>query len=169
MMSIEPLRNFPRGDNATFNLQALQEALRLGLAVVTELWVYKTPDWVTSVHAADIDNDGDIEVLIGSRDGFVRALSKRGKPKWETSTSEQWAGTVFGISSTEGKGARVIVGSRDNNVYGLDKAGKKLWAFGTGHVVRQVYAADINSDGKVEVIVGSEDRSVYALDSENGQ
>jgi VCBS repeat protein len=50
-------------------IQPLQEALRQGLAVATELWSFSTTDWVTSVHAADIDGDGDIEVVAGSRDG----------------------------------------------------------------------------------------------------
>lgn len=55
----------------------LQENLRLGLTSFSYLWQYdEVKDWVTGVHAADINQDGDLEVLAGSRDGRVCALSK---------------------------------------------------------------------------------------------
>src|SRR5215469_16023093 len=53
-------------------LRQLQEALWEGAAITLILWNYRAKDWVTNVHAADIDNDGDIEVLLASRDGIVR-------------------------------------------------------------------------------------------------
>jgi len=49
----------------------LQGYLAQGLAGVSELWNYKTKNWVTCVCSGDIDNDGDIEIVAGSRDGRV--------------------------------------------------------------------------------------------------
>lgn len=152
------------------DIQRLQEALRLGLAVVTEWWSYATEDWVSSVHASDIDGDGDIEVLTGSRDGSVRVLTKRGGLKWKFERSGEWIGTVFGIDNTEAVDkTRVVVGSRNNKVYALDEAGQLLWEYETDQVVRQVRVKDIDQDGKAEVIVGSEDRAIHVLECETGR
>src|SRR5262249_21351492 len=68
-------------------VRQLQEALWEGAAITSILWNYHTKDWVRNVHAADIDNDGDIEIFIGSRDGIVRVHTpwgaKKGEIKWD--------------------------------------------------------------------------------------
>lgn len=148
----------------------LREALRVGLAVVTELWSYDSNDWVSSVHAADIDGDGDTEILFSSRDKKVYVLTNRGSLKWQFEESKEWIGTVFGIDNLAATDAvRVVAGSRDNKVYALDKSGRLLWEFVAGMVIRQVFVQDIDSDGKAEVIVGSEDHCVYVLACETGE
>ena len=150
-------------------IQSLREALRLGLAVVSEVWSHSTDDWVTSVHAADIDGDGDIEVLVGSREGSVRVLTRKGIVKWQFEERSDWFGTVFGVNTAESiTGARVIVGSRDNKVYAFNETGQKLWSYTAEQVVRRVRAYDIDHDGNVEVVFGSEDWSVYVLSSIDG-
>ncbi|MDQ2886253.1 MAG: hypothetical protein M3Y39_09225 [Chloroflexota bacterium] len=61
----------------------IRNYLQLGLSVVTQLWLYKAKNWITCVYAADIDNDGKIEILASSKDGRVCALSEDGQRKWE--------------------------------------------------------------------------------------
>jgi outer membrane protein assembly factor BamB/AAA+ ATPase superfamily predicted ATPase len=151
-------------------VEHLREALRVGLAVVTELWSYGANDWVSSVHAADIDGDGDLEVLISSRDNKVHVLTNRGGPKWQFEQSTEWVGTVFGIDNfAASDDVRVVAGSRDNTVYALDKTGKLLWKYATGMVIRQILVQDINADGKAEVIAGSEDHFIYVIACETGK
>jgi outer membrane protein assembly factor BamB len=156
---------------STADVQNLREALRLGIGVVTELWFHPTKDWVTSVHAADIDGDGDIEVLIGSRDGFVRVLTNKGNPKWQVvEQPHEWVGIVRGINNTEAKDAtRVVSGSRKSQIYAYNEVGDLLWQYSTVQVVRSIRAYDINHDGKDEIIIGSEDWSVYILSSTTGE
>ncbi len=150
-------------------IQNLQEALRLGLAVVTELWSFSTKDWVSSVHAADIDGDGDIEVLVGSRNYHLYVLTKFGDLKREVPFSSDWVGTVVGIDGTGVLDAtRVVAGSRDNTVYAFDETWQVLWKYTAGLVIRQIVVCDINQDGKMEVIVGSEDRCIHVLACESG-
>src|SRR5260370_3886907 len=105
-------------------VEHLREALRVGLAVVTELWSYDTSDWVSSVHAADIDGDGDTEILIGSRDNKVYVLTNRGVLKWQFVASKEWIGTVFGIDNFAAKDdVRVVAGSSGKKSYAGDKIG----------------------------------------------
>jgi len=152
------------------DFQKLCKTLRIGLTVVTEQWSYPTGDWVSSVCAADIDGDGDIEVLAGCRDCNLHVLTKRGNLKWKFEREGEWVGTAYAIDNREALDrTRVVVGSRDSKVYGLDRTGRQLWQYCTEHVVRKVRVSDINRDGKYEVLVGSEDRYVHALECETGK
>src|SRR6266849_1680414 len=155
---------------STADVQNLKEALRLGIGVVTELWFHPTKDWVTSVHAADVDGDGDIEVLIGSRDGFVRVLTSKGSLKWQVEQPYEWVGIVRGINNTEAKDpTRLVSGSRKSQVYAYNETGDLLWQYSAEQVIRSIRIYDINHDGKDEVIIGSEDWSVRVLSSATGE
>lgn len=161
------------GSNQDFSSNShfrdLKDVLDQGLGVVKEFWEYPTTDWVSSVFAADIDGDGDIEVLAGSRDKTAYILSKRGGLKWKFANSQEWTGAICGVdTSYSTQKTRVIVGSRDNKVYAFDEVGRPLWTYTAGHVIRQVLVQDINNDGRPEIIVGSEDRRIYALSAETG-
>ena len=171
----------------------LQGYLAQGLAGVSELWTYKTKNWATCVCAGDIDSDGEIEIIAGSRDGRVRALTKHGDVRWERIIgTKDWVGTVAIIpqKNREGKDVpmRVIVGTRDGLVYVLDKDGKTIaktgehygfakdgkaldpqekeafW-FQSEHVIREVL---VSPEKPTDIFIASEDRHVYLLDLESG-
>src|SRR5712691_6306574 len=111
------------------DLSDLKEALERGLSVVTELWNYQAKDWVTSVHAADINNDGDVEILVGSRDGRVYALTNGGKCLWESVVgSKKWIGAVVGVVPFENEKhpVSVLVGTQDGKVYALNEDGLSI-------------------------------------------
>ncbi len=149
---------------------SLQRALRLGLTVVTELWNYPAGDWVSSVHAADIDGDGDVEVLLTARDGNIYILTKRGLLKRKLKPAGEWARTIRGIDNAEAVDkTRIVIGLRDSTVQAFDETGGLLWEYQTGHVVRQVRVSDIDQDGKTEILVASEDQYIYALSGEAGE
>src|SRR5579859_4908621 len=108
---------------------ALQDTLRLGLTIVSEQWHYKAKDWVTSVHAADIDDDGTVEIILGSRDGRVHALTREGDLRWQRIVGNKtWIGSLatFLLSARGHQGARIIIGTRDGFLYVLDHDGKIL-------------------------------------------
>lgn len=147
----------------------LQSALILGRTIVTEVWSYATGDWVSSVYAADIDGDGDIEILLASRDCHIYALTKRGMLKWMQQPSGEWIRTVRGIDDGDITGkTRIVVGSRNNKVQALDENGELLWTYQTQHVVRKTRFYDINKDGQAEILVASDDQYIYALAGESG-
>jgi outer membrane protein assembly factor BamB len=157
----------------------LPDLLKYGMAVVTNIWNYSANDWVSSVQAADVDSDGDIEILVGSRDGFVRALTRWGSLKWGTRLGEgKWVSSVVAVPQSENAFSPsdemylppcVIAGSRDGRVYALDQHGHILpeWEeYDTGGVVRQVY---IHPECPERVIIGSESRYLYVLDCHTGK
>lgn len=175
-------------------IKDLKDALDLGLGIVTRIWEYKAKDWVTSVFATDIDDDGDIEVIACSRDGRVHLLSKGGDLRWERIIGmKAWVGTgVASDLAADGQeaAARIIVGTRDGKVFVLDKDGKTITRDGTAlpfdadgkaidankeqeaywydteHVIRQI---SVNRRRPSEILIGSEDRCAYGLDYETGK
>ena len=157
----------------------LPDLLKYGIAVVTNIWNYSANDWVSSVQAADVDGDADIEILLGSRDGFVRALTRWGSLKWEARPGAgKWVSSVTAVPQPEDSFAQsdnmhplpyVIAGSRDGRVYALDQHGHVLpeWEeYDTGGVVRQVY---VHPERPERLIVGSESRGLYVLDCYTGK
>lgn len=173
----------------------LRDALDLGLGIVSRIWDYKMKDWVTSVFAADIDNDGKAEVVACSRDGRVHLLTtEKGDSRWERIVGAKvWIGTgvVSGFSSEEiYSQARIVVGTRDGKVFVLDKDGRTLTRDGrvlnydkdgkavdetaekegywhkTDFVIRQVCIDPKNTS---TIIIGSEDHCAYGLDCKTGE
>src|SRR6266487_2544855 len=63
-------------------IKNLREALADGLGIVSRIWEFKARNWVTCMYVADIDGDGDAEIIIGSREGRIYCLSKTGKMRW---------------------------------------------------------------------------------------
>jgi outer membrane protein assembly factor BamB len=157
-------------------LRQLQDALWAGAAITSILWNYRAKDWVTNIHAADIDNDGDTEILIGSRDGVVRAHTPWGARKWEAKWEDQYISALFAIPVTDvplykksmQKQPSVIVGMRDGKVYAIDQDGNKIpgWEYSAGRMIRQIY---VQKRYPHSIIVGSEDRSIHVLDRMTGK
>ncbi len=105
----------------------IRDYLQLGLSVVTELWRYKAKNWITCVYAADIDNDGKIEILASSKDGRVRALNEEGQPKWERVIgSKAIVNTLTVINPPDSLSSRIIVGTQDGKIYILCEDGKTI-------------------------------------------
>jgi outer membrane protein assembly factor BamB len=179
----------------TPSLSHLQDQLNLGLSCIKELWKYEAKSWVTSVHAADINGDGDIEVLAGSRDGRVYILTPDrrlihesiiGKKSWISSV----VGLSFPLEQPSQPAARMIVAGRDGNIYALDKDGQTLskelysssgshtgssvpldfasqqcWYSSAPHPVVQLH---VGASAPSSVVFGSEDYSASALDISTG-
>lgn len=165
------MTTIPNDQRIYANRQQLQDLLRQGLGVVREMWSYTTGDWVTSVHAGDIDGDGDFEVIIGSRDGCVRVLTRKGALKWQQVEEHgEWVGSIYSINNVNAlDSTRVVVGMRNNKVTALTETGKPIWRYHAGQVIRSIRVADINQDGKAEVILGSEDFGIHVLSCETGE
>ncbi len=177
----------------TSPLEDLQGSLGRGLAVVQELWYYTARNWITGIHGADIDNDGDYEIAAASREGRVYILTKRGALKWERIVGNKaWIGSVMSVPAIKERNmqARILVGDRDGKVYVLDKDNNaidkygKRWPYApqnslstqghatepywldTQQAICQVY---VDSKRHNTILVGSEDRHVYVLDYKTGE
>lgn len=119
----------------------------------------------SGIAAGDIDNDGEIEVLVPTRTSQLVAINAiTGKVKWlSTIPSSPYISQPYGggpsIADINGDGNVEILFGR-HVLNGVD--GSLLWSgkgsFHGGKSGMQSFAADINLDGFQEVIVGA---SVY--------
>ncbi len=172
----------------------LHLALEDGLSIFSRIWDYKAKNWVMSISVADIDGDGDVEIIIGSRDGRIHCLSKTGRLRWQREIGTRaWVGTIA-ISGIAGPGKeaamRIIVGTRDGKVFVLDsegrlltRDGKKLlfnedgqpvdlqqaleaYWFSINHAIRCIHVDPLRQS---QIIIGTEDRCIYGLDFQTGE
>jgi len=136
-------------------------------------WEFQTGDWVFSSPAVgDINNDGYLEVVFGSRNSWVYAVNaSSGIEVWKSKTNGNDIRSSPAIANIDGDNAlEVIIGSADNYVYAFDGLdGTVDWKFPTGgNVASSPTVGDINNDDILEIIVGSDDNNVYAIDGFTG-
>ena len=118
----------------------------------------------------DINNDGQIEVVVSEGKVLYTLKGINGLPLWIDSTGA--CGTTSpAIGDIDGdRLIEVVVGCVDSNVYAIRGSdGSILWSYRTGHrKLSSPAIGDINGDGNIEVIVGSYDSTVYALRGTDG-
>ena len=138
-------------------------ALSLGQPGV--LWTYSGEvGFATSPAVADLDDDGTLEVVVGSYDTNVYCILGDGGFEWKYKTGGAvTASPVTADLDGDGK-LEVIVGSVDGAVYVLDHTGAHRWHFDTGDSISAAAAVgDVDGDGVPDIVVGSEDNHAYAL------
>ena len=152
------------------------KALQLMMGAIdapTIKWGFATGDeveWQFSA-IADVDGDGEMEVVMGSWDRKIYCLQgSDGTLEWSYATGgEIYSSPV--VADVDGDGeVEVVVGSYDHKVYCLRGSDGSLeWSYATGGEVRSSPAvADVDGDGEMEVVVGSADHEVYCLRGSDG-
>ena len=136
------------------------------------LWVFQTGGSVVSSPVlGDIDNDGQIEIVIGSMDGKVYVLNGiTGALEWSYQTGGGVASSAA-IANLDGDPyLEVVIGSSDGKIYCLQwngVGGSVEWFFPTaGGVYSSPAIGDIDGDGQYDVVIGSDDGKIYALNSD---
>jgi hypothetical protein len=135
------------------------------------LWTFQTNGIVYSTPAlGDVDNDGGIEVVIGSGDGNIYVLDGvSGALEYCHGTGGAVHASAA-IANLDGDSyLEIVMGSGDGDIYCLQwdgVVGSVEWTYTTGAAVFSSAAiGDIDNDGNLEIVDASTNGDVFALDS----
>jgi len=120
--------------------------------------------------AADLDGDGQDELIAGSTNKKVYVFDHTGKTLW-TYEAEDAVTSVAAVALGGPGHPAVIAGSLDTNVYALSPEGELLWKFTPPYYkrtpkIQTVFGADLTGDGKQAVIAGADSWHYFAIDAQ---
>ncbi|MCF7797468.1 MAG: S8 family serine peptidase [Lentisphaeria bacterium] len=122
---------------------------------------------VSAPTVANIDNTGGPEIVIGSDNDELYAVSNTGEVLWTFSDPTQNLRMTPGVGDITGDGMlEIFFTSYDRNIYALDHTGELIagWPVLTGSTISSSpVLADVDNDGLPEVFVGSDDNYLYGL------
>lgn len=151
-----------------------------------EEWYYSTSPYELSCALTDINNDGNLELVLGSYspcsgntvediDGchvYVKVLDLKGNEIWTNEIGSEIRLLSVGVSDLDGDGQKEIVctASGANNTYGrlfiLDNKGNFLHERGSNSSIWFGGIADFEKDGFQEIIVTNGEGKVQMYDHE---
>ena len=128
----------------------------MDIGEIGSLWNYSVNASLTNPVAYDINNDGFLEVVVGSENGMIYAFDFAGRLLWNYKTL---SGIVAPIGATDLDGdgyGEVAFGSRDGEIMLLNYLGGFLWKYETdqARVADPIEFLDVTGDGVKEVLMG---------------
>jgi hypothetical protein len=117
------------------------------------LWYYETRDRIQAVCIKDINQDGKVEILIGSEDRNIHVIDTNGQLLWRYYLPRR----VLAVDATESDGT-IFVGCSDGYLYVFSKTGDLRWIYQAKDRIHGLCVADIDHDGRLEIILGTEDQ-----------
>jgi outer membrane protein assembly factor BamB len=142
------------------------------------MWKFRTGDWTKSLSIGNVDEDGEMEVIVGSDNGEIYCLNgDNGKMEWNYKVSSHVRSSPT-LGDVDGDGEiEIIIAGSDGRIYCLKgDSGKVKWESYVGGDWVYVYGSpalgDVDGDGKIEVIVGrgvQNNSGVYCISGDSGE
>lgn len=152
-------------------------------------YIYSSPTVV------DIDNDGNLEIIVGTSVGFLYVLDNTGQPRegWpvqmgeiqgqplaadlngdgfmEVNSQQQaWLRFPCHSSCTGRLWPQIFAADTRGNIALFNYKGHELWERHVGSLVAQMATAgDVNGDGKLEIVFGTGSGHIYVISGSTGE
>jgi outer membrane protein assembly factor BamB len=121
---------------------------------------------------ADVDNDGRLEVIVGTSMGWVYVLDpKTGQAleNWPVQLGDVQGQVAVGDVDNDGW-LEIIAADARGSVVALRLNGKEAWERHLGSAIGAgATLADVDGDGKLEIIIGTFDGRIFVLDGSTGK
>ncbi|MGY5854530.1 MAG: PQQ-binding-like beta-propeller repeat protein, partial [Candidatus Thorarchaeota archaeon] len=132
-------------------------------------WTYTTGGDVDAVSVADVDNDGDPEVIVASFDD-IYCLSSTGSFEWSYAAPSAIRSTPCLANLDGDPYLEILFGSYYDELYCIDGAGALEWTFSSDYIRASPVVVDIDGSGAPDVLVGDlEDGLFYCLSAVGSQ
>ena len=127
-------------------------------------WSHPMRETVRQLLTGDVDGDGQGEIVVVGRNGYLAVLEADGKVAWQSSLGEEVY--VAELADLTGDSAKELLVGGPRGVTALRGNGSSLWFYRTGYAVDAIFAGTMQSDGHAEVVVATGSEHVYRLTSE---
>ncbi|MBN2230786.1 MAG: VCBS repeat-containing protein [Candidatus Thorarchaeota archaeon] len=139
----------------------------------SECWKSVRAVWLSCPAIADLNNDGELEIVYTDEANRIGAINGRnGTTFWLTSPlyGEYYLGPAVGDINNDGMLDIVVGSGYSGSVVALNWNGTILWSNTTiQNVLRSSPAlGDVDKDGRLEVVIGAENMWLYAFNGEDG-
>jgi len=114
--------------------------------------------------AADLDGDGQGELIAVCRDGHVMLLEADGTVVWQVQHGSPPSVAVLADLDGDARSELLIGDLR--GVTAMRGDGSKMWFYRTAYAVEALSVADVDNDGKAEILVATHYEHVYQLDND---
>jgi WD40 repeat protein len=116
---------------------------------------------------ADLEGDGDLEIVVGSWDGRMYVWDAAGQslPGWPIEVEDQIISSAALVDLDGDEQLDVVVGSKDGHLYGWTAEAVPLPGFPYdlgAHVFSSPWVGDLEGDGWADVVVGA-DNGIHLL------
>jgi len=148
--------------------------LGLGLALLPQPCVDATQAMTAIAHwsvplrepprdvlTGDTDGDGQREIVVVGRNGYLAVLEADGKLVWQTQRGEESYAAY--LADLDGDASEELLIGGPRGVTALRGDGQEMWFYRTGYGVDAVTASDTNGDGRNEVVAATSYDHVYEL------
>ncbi|NHI93188.1 MAG: hypothetical protein EAX96_11855 [Candidatus Lokiarchaeota archaeon] len=128
-------------------------------------WTRELIDVIEYCEIADVNNDGMIDIIVGTISGYIFALNLNNTMIWQYRINGKI--TDFEINDLNGDGFKyVIISSLDKNLYVLNGTNRELlFKYQANNIINDFSISDFDEDGIKDIIFGSSDKFIYAINS----
>ena len=128
-------------------------------------WSYKANrEIVSSPAIGDLDNDGYLDVVIGSNDRNLYIFNHEGIRIYSYTTNSKIISSPVLVDLDKDKNLEIIFASSDGRIYILNSAGFRSWGHKiSGRVTSSPVVVDLDDDGKLEIIITGKNKKLYVF------